>query len=68
MTYEDYKEISHKTYLLLEESQQKEIERLKWHIVMIKEAIDTWNIEYREGYVDFEIPKKIIDIVWSDKE
>ena len=46
----------------------KEIEKLKWHIIMIKEAIDNWNIKYQEGYVDFEIPKEIIDIVWSDKE
>lgn len=38
MTYEDYKEISHKTYLLLEESQQKEIEILN-NIINEIEAI-----------------------------
>ena len=44
----------------------KEIEKLKLHIIKIKEAISTWNIENDEGHNDFKIPNKIIDIVWSD--
>ena len=48
--------------------QKEKIEKLKWQILMIKEAIETWNIEYREGKVDFEIPEEITNVVWSDKE
>lgn len=48
------------------DSKQKEIEKLRLHIIKIKEAISTWNIENDEGYNDFKIPNKIIDIVWSD--
>lgn len=44
----------------------KEIEKLKLHIIKIKEAISTWNIENDEGHNDFKIPNEIIDIVWSD--
>ena len=46
------------------EKLQEENERLKNHIIEIKEVISTWNIEYEKGYNDFEIPKKIIDVVW----
>ena len=50
------------------ENQDKEIDRLKLHIIAIKEAISTWNLEYEEGYNEFKIPKKIMDVVWGDKE
>lgn len=47
---------------------KKEVDRLKLHIIAIKEAISTWNLEYEEGYNEFKIPKKIMDVVWGDKE
>lgn len=50
------------------EEKDKEIDKLKLHIIAIKEAISTWNLGYEEGYNEFKIPKKIMDVVWGDKE
>lgn len=47
---------------------EKEIYRLKLHILSIKEAIEMWDIDYEKGYNQFEMPKKIRDVVWGDKE
>lgn len=62
------KELIENNKILLWENrkQKEEIERLKLHIMKIKEAISTWNIENDEGHNEFKIPNKIIDIVWSD--
>ena len=67
--YDNYDEWLHSVLETLTENieeKDKEIERLKLHIMKIKEAISTWNIENDEGHNDFKIPNKIIDIVWSD--
>ena len=62
---DDYFKQRNELYISNQEK-DKEIERLKLHIMKIKEAISTWNIENDEGHNDFKIPNKIIDIVWSD--
>lgn len=61
----DYSNIEIATYI---RQQKEEIERLKLHIMKIKEVISTWNIENDEGHNEFKIPKKIIEVVWSDEE
>ena len=43
------------------------IEKLRMHIMCIKEAIEVWDLDYKDGYVDFEIPKKIKDVVFRSE-
>lgn len=62
--------IRKKEYLELQqqlEQTKTKIEKLKMHIMCIKETIEVWDLDYKDGYVDFEIPKKIRDVVFRSE-